>query len=162
MEDLYNFIHNIIFKAVNNIPMNGKYKPYKELDFELAYTLKPLLKFFTQEQLQDYCKWSKTQKTCWVRKSFYKTMEYRGYTVQWCIFEPKYNKHGMSALIYTKYVCYHTNNKYKEVVMGKTIKSEFVMPANYTIHEFINGHLSNKEFKKELDKIIKRENEHTI
>lgn len=150
-EKLYMFIDNIIYKAINYDKMKGKYAKFKDLDFELLFTLKPLLKYFSQEDLQGYCKWLKYQGKTLVRHNEYWDMYYRGYKI-------KYNtlissiKYGLQASIYDtndKYL-YKTAPKYMELLLVKEDEE------HCKIHRIIPNYCHTRKLLKiEIDKIIK-------
>jgi hypothetical protein len=140
-------IDKLIDKRNAGIEVSKKYENLN--NHTLLSSLKPLLEYFSNKDLQDYCKSIRiTNKNLYKRNK--NVFEYRGYKIKYIDFYP-HNEIGLNEFVYCNgFMQYLTKTCHREVVMGK-LKDNF----QYTIH-FFTFVSTRKQMKKTIDAIIKQ------
>lgn len=153
---LYQHIHEIMKIDIMGDRYTGKFKIYQELNenfIDLYYSIKPLLKWFKQDELQDYCKWTKTNKL-FIHDDKANEIKYRGFEIAWCDYQPVDKK----KLIYGNLKTYKPLEYFYRHVAIRDMSDVANYDFKYIINVFIPKPETFKLFIKEIDKILLKHN----
>lgn len=149
LERKYKLIDNLVFRSKHNLKIRGKYKSLGER--VLYNTYRPLLEFFSKEDLRDYIKWAKTNSLVYTSKKKSMYFTYRGFSIQALEYKP-IQKHGL--MVYLE----DGGTTPKQNILHIVIGIKWEHRSNYFVSEYVGKPTTNKQLKITIDNLIKKHN----